>query len=735
MKKTKSDEDLIEKTNIAISELVVDKDRLQKAYNYYNGILDEEQFRYIKENYGIGNPTSVEFIPLIRKHVDTLVGEFLDSPIIPKISCKDKQTISSITREKELMISKEIYQLLQKKLKNKLLEFLEGNDPNKLTDPLIQSEIDTLVEDLNSNFVSQYEIAAQNVIQYIMQSRQTDLKSKLRQLFIDLLCTGYMFFRTKPTAEKNNVKVEVLDPLNTFPDYNPNSPYVKDAYRVVVRKWMTRSQILNEYGRDLSKEDVKEIRENWEREDLSYTSRYLKLVHSPGKPNGIAGNVEAVVTPGTPNKQNTYKGDFNMIPVYEVEWTECDEDFNMQLYQTVRIGEDMYICKGIKEDVKRSIDNPSYCGLTVNGVYFTNRNNEPFSLVIACMGLQDKYNLLNFFRDNLIATSGTVGDWIDLALLPVELGVNPPERLKKWQALKKQGYGVIDTSQEGRLATGQAQLNTIFNGFDDTVKAQAVQAIQIAIDAVEQTVSSITGVFRERLNGIQAHDAVTNVKIGQQNSFTVTKQWTQQMDIGIEELLTDCLNEAKTVFKNGLTGQLILGDKLQKVFTALPEHFTLSDWDIHITASAEITKDLETIKAWIPEFVKAGAMDPQTIFDVATSKSLTDASYKVKTAMRKAKEENNQLQQAQQQVKQYEQQLKQLQNQLQQLQSKLEAANDQKLQLEQQKLQMDYQIEQYKAKTDRDYKVATAENDTRRTDIEYKQQFDGNPYNDAVRNV
>jgi hypothetical protein len=36
----------------------------------------------------------------------------------------------------------------------------------------------------------------------------------------------------------------------------------------------------------------------------------------------------------------------------------------------------------------------------------------------------------------------------------------------------------------------------------------------MAIDAVEQTVSSITGVFRERLNGIEAKDAVTNVKIG-----------------------------------------------------------------------------------------------------------------------------------------------------------------------------------------------------------------------------
>jgi hypothetical protein len=53
------------------------------------------------------------------------------------------------------------------------------------------------------------------------------------------------------------------------------------------------------------------------------------------------------------------------------------------------------------------------------------------------------------------------------------------------------------------MENGSAPLNTIFNGFDDTLKSQAVQAIELAIQSVEQTTSSITGVFRERLNGIE----------------------------------------------------------------------------------------------------------------------------------------------------------------------------------------------------------------------------------------
>jgi hypothetical protein len=65
------------------------------------------------------------------------------------------------------------------------------------------------------------------------------------------------------------------------------------------------------------------------------------------------------------------------------------------------------------------------------------------------------------------------------------------------------------------------------------------------------------------------------------------------MDVIVEEILLDALNLAKIVFKNGLTGTIILGDKLQRVFTALPEFFTISDYDIHIVTSTDITRQLE----------------------------------------------------------------------------------------------------------------------------------------------
>ena len=102
MKTEKNDNYLIDQTDLAISELVFDKLSLIKAYNYYSGIRDKDQFNHLESNYGLGNPTSITFIPLIRKHIDSLIGEFLSLPISPKISCKDKGTLSNIFRDKQL---------------------------------------------------------------------------------------------------------------------------------------------------------------------------------------------------------------------------------------------------------------------------------------------------------------------------------------------------------------------------------------------------------------------------------------------------------------------------------------------------------------------------------------------------------------------------------------------------------------------------------------------------------
>ena len=223
----------IEKINKCINELVYDKVQLRKAYNYYHCTRDEEQFRHIEDNYGIGTPTSVGFTPLIKKHVDVLVGEYLELDPDLQITCKDEKTISNIMRDKQLKIHEAAYKYFEKQLNNVLLQvFFFFFEP--VVDALFEQELAQIKKDTERSYVSEYEIAAQNILNYIKNSRDIDLKNKMRDLLTDLLIGGMCYYRTRPKGE--TIGLEILNPLDTFVERNFNEFYLNKSPRAVVRK-------------------------------------------------------------------------------------------------------------------------------------------------------------------------------------------------------------------------------------------------------------------------------------------------------------------------------------------------------------------------------------------------------------------------------------------------------------------------------------------------------------------
>ena len=404
----------------------------------------------------------------------------------------------------------------------------------------------------------------------------------------------------------------------------------------------------------------------------------------------------------------------DLYVVYETYWIDYKFE-NKQRIETVhhvtRIGSDLHIVWD-EVNTQRSIDTPNECSLPINGLHYMSRTGSPYSLVLATADLQDKYDIMQFYKNSIIANSGTAGDWVDLAFIPTFLGQDTESRLAKWLANKKSGMALLDSSQEGQ------QMNTTFSGYDDTVKLQAIQAVDLVIQDIENTATSITGVFRERLGGNQARDAVSNVEMGMQQSYIITKQYYQAMDLLVREMLLDCLNTAKIVFKNGLSGTLILGQNQKQIFTALPEYFTISDYDIHIADSQEIIKERETIKQLTMELTKGGMVDPDILIAVSTSTSLTEMKLAVAKSIKNKKEENNQLQQLSQQSQQAQQQLKELQAAFEKAQAKIESLNEAKLQIDREKIQKNYETDMFKIKTTKEFNEEKIVQEKRRIDLE-----------------
>ena len=302
---------------------------------------------------------------------------------------------------------------------------------------------------------------------------------------------------------------------------------------------MNKFEVLNKYGDVMSESAISEVKklEYGSGREGSYYVRSSELFD--GDASGIIGGME--VTPGLPTEKDSLDNTHRLIEVMEVEWLDVEKEgdkFVMYRYEGIRINGNIYIPIGKVEEISRSISAPTKAHLSVNGIFFSDRNGEPFSLILATANLQDKYDILHFYRDNVFAASGVKGDWLDISMLPTFLGKDITERIMKFQAYKKQlGIGIIDTSQEGRAFNN----NTTFAGYDDSLRGDVIQAFDYAILSIENTCSSITGVGRERLGGIEQKDAVTNVEVGVRMSAIITRQYFQILDTLVKAILTDCI--------------------------------------------------------------------------------------------------------------------------------------------------------------------------------------------------
>lgn len=729
-----SDDYLMDWADYVISDLVKEKEELFKAYNYYNGVRDHYQYENLEKNYGVGNPTSVGFTPLTRKHIDAIVGEYLTTKPKPRISCKDKRTLTNIFRDKQLEVTKKTKEWVSRYLENEIYKAIIGQvneqQDQKQVDEQIDREIKELTDSVNRNFISNYEIAAQDICEYVLQNRQIDFMNKLEQLLLDLLIAGQAYYKVVPTHAGTNFRIELCDPLNTWVDKDPKSRYMKNAYKAVVRKWMTPEEIEIKYGDYLSQKELKEIREwkNFYDEEGNFalitgqTARCGKL--SPG----ILAGTE--VHPFDEDRSEEYRR-FDLVPVYEVEWIDSKKEEDKWVgytYSVTRIGQDIYVLEDNNVSMPRDIDAPNEPRLSINGIWYTNGHGGPYSLMLATADLQDKYDLNLYLKDNAAALSGTRGAIIDVSMIPEWLGSTPEERVIKFQAYRKVGTSLIDSAQEGLQ-----NLNTIYNGFDDSLQPGTIQAYQLAIQMIEDTVSSITGVFRERLGGIEQRDAVANVEVGMQQSYIITKRYYQAMDTLVKEMLTDCIDIAKIVYKEGLTGQLILGDQ-REIINILPEYYSSTSYDINLADTAEIMKEQELIKQLAMQLVGNNQFDPELLLIVSTSKSLTEMKELAMKSIKEKKLENNQIQQLTQQLEQAQQQQKQMQKQLEESTRKIAQLNEKKLNLEMRDQQIDQEIEYAKIRSNEDIKMRELDLVEQRNKLEMAQLLDSNPNNDEIKN-
>ena len=95
------------------------KDHLKSLYDYYNGVIAEEDYRYVTKPYGKSRdnfPSKMRNYPIIKPIIDLLLGEKSKRPLNYTVAILNEDSVS----EKEVAKHEVLMLNLQKEFVNKL---------------------------------------------------------------------------------------------------------------------------------------------------------------------------------------------------------------------------------------------------------------------------------------------------------------------------------------------------------------------------------------------------------------------------------------------------------------------------------------------------------------------------------------------------------------------------------------------------------------------------------------
>ena len=677
-----------------IGKLVYVKHHIPTCRKYYSGVRDTEEFEYITDNYGIGNPMDLNFTPIIKPRIDALVGLYLGESFSYRVSIADSKTLDLESEDKKNFVIGR----LMNDVTNNLQEYeaffknkrdgVEGMPPSK---KFSGEYVNKMKEALDKDFTTVYAEAAQHLIQYFEQSNTLLMKRKFAELLYDLLITGEMFWRTYIKEQGKDPILEVVKPENLFYNKNKNDIFLDTADAIVHREYMTRHAVLQRYGHLMTSDDVNKL--------------FVK--RSASKYGGRVSDPE-IVYEELHNEQystsNQFTGDnLETVEVFHVEWlasskydkkpTQAENPVDRpealgkqawieHRYEVIRIGGDIYVGGGKSKDQVRTQNDPYKASLSYSGVSYNQRQGEPYSMVWNLKDTQDMYDIMQYHRNNLVANAGVAGTRVNLAGIPKILGSDFMERLMKWVALRKQGIELIDPTEEG------AQLFNHYGEFNGGLDGNALNGITTIMQTLEHQVVLTTGVTDQMLGQIEQREAVENVKTGIRQVSLITLNIFDLLDQSRQTALGSLIDLSKISYTKGKQGSYKVGAR-SIAFKIDKSHYTWTDYNIQVTNSSKDTMKLQKLEAIVQELIGAGIVKPETAIELILANTIFEAKAIVAKGMANDNEKDQQMQQMQQKLEEYESQLKDAGAEANKSQQEKDKANTEKLALDKDKFQFE----------------------------------------------
>lgn len=639
---------------------------LKSLYDYYNGVIDEQDYRYVLKPYGKTRnnfPSKLRNYPIIKPIVDLLLGEKAKRPLNYTVTVANSDSTSIKEQEKYAMLLQIANEMFAQKV-----EPVEGQE---VPPPPAQ-----IMEEFERSYVDSRALKGQAAINYIMQNEE--VRDKFQKGFFHYLVTGEVY--SHKGVVRNDPFYDILNPLDIDYDKDPDLEFVEDGDWAMVRKYAHASTVVDIFGESLTDEQILELENP---QQTSADSYLLYRAEANGSDENIYRNrlIECITVywksrkrigfvsyqdpiTGVPEEMIVEEG-FRLTKEMKAMGSKIRYEWVNEVWEGTRIDGRFYIDINPLANQRTSLDNPSKCKLPINGRKYSDINSDNISLVSLGIPYQLNYNIFKYRMELAIARSKDIIAQFDINMIP-----------KKWDMDKfmyfVEGTGIawVDYNKEGIQLSPQHQ-----SVLDMSIKT--IDQYLALLESIQLEWEKISGVNRQRQGGIGPYEGKAASQQAIVQSSHITEDLFRKFARFEQRELQGLLDYSKEAWVNGKKGMYVMPDTTIQMFDLSSMDLMESEFGIFVSDSGRDQDKLEQARAIGQSMVQAG-IPSSTVLDMFDTENFIG----LKDKIRKAEKAQQELQQAQQKAQQEQQQQQMQMEQMKMQQEELSKDKDRQVDIE-----------------------------------------------------
>lgn len=615
------------------------RSRLQRLYDYYNGVIDQTDYSYVLKPYGKTRnnfPSKLRNYNIIKPTIDLLLGEKSKRPFNYSVIATN---YDAVTRKEEAEM-----QLIISQIEQGIVNEMNaaGIDTGEESQEIQLSKDLELM--FNRTYVDNEAILGQKGLTYIIQDQE--VHDKLQKAWFHYLVSGECY--TERTVRNNEVNYDILNPLDIDYDLDPDLDFTEDADWAIHTRYMGPAAIVRNWGRFLNKEQMEGLWDNTNNDSLSILS------HTSGDRQDLNSTLLRVRTvywqslrrTGFVKWNDPITGSEEMLEVpdgfvlndeLKVLGAKIEWEWHNQPWQGIRIGDDIDI--DVRPVTQREfIDNPSRAKLPINGRRYSDINTENISLVELGIPFQLNYNIYKYRLETSIARSKDIIAQLDINMIPKGWDMD-----KFMYFVEGTGIAWVDYEKEGVKLNPQHQ----------AVLDLSVKTIQLYIsllDHIQMEWETLSGVNRQRRGEVGQYQGKA---MGQQaivQSSHITEDLYRKFAHLERRDLQQLLEISSEAWVNGKKGAYLMPDGTVEYFSIEPGK-RLNDLGVFVTDATKEVEKMNAARELAHAMIQNGGSMTQAL-DMVDSESFLLLREKIKVAEQEAMQLNQAQQQAEQEMEQ-----------------------------------------------------------------------------------